>query len=152
MQSTFILYLALLSYAALGQNSSPEKTCDLFLQSISVEKGELVDWELLSSLCTKDAQFRLARQDTLITLDFETFREQSRYSEIGFKESASNRKVELFGSIASIWEEFQAEVLSNGTQFSGMNMYHLIEVKGMWKLTEVIYQVAGPDLPLPSEK
>lgn len=152
MQSTLTLCLALLFHVAASQNPSPENICDLFLQTISVKQGEEVNWKQIEELCVSDVTFRAIGKDGLHSLDLEQFRNSSRYGEVGFKEVARNRNQSIFGSIASVTEEFEAEVISSEFSFEGMNMYHLVEIDGHWKITEIIYQMAGEDLPLPSNR
>ena len=151
MKSTFTLCLALLCSFAMGQNKSPSQVCDLFLNTISVEQGEEVNWELLKQLCVEDVQFRSLQGDSISTLNFKELQEMSVYEKIGFREVAINREQVVFGSIASITEEFQAYIQSKNEQFEGINMYHLVQINGQWKITEVIYQVANEALPLPSK-
>lgn len=152
MQSTLTLCLALLFHVAASQNPSPENICDLFLQTISVKQGEEVNWKQIEELCVSDVIFRAIGKGGLHSLNLEQFRNSSRYSEIGFKEIARNRNQIIFGNIASVTEEFEAEVISSEFRFEGMNMYHLAKIEGHWKITEIIYQMAGEDLPLPSNR
>lgn len=151
MRIFFTLCLVLLLQVLPAQNTSPEKVCDLFLSAISVQQGEKINWDRLRELFTEDAKFRSVSENGAQTLNFDQFKEKSRYEAMGFEEKALKRKLTVFGNMASISEQFEAKISSQGVQFQGINMYHLIKIQDDWKIANVMFQLADKDLPLPSE-
>jgi hypothetical protein len=151
MRSSLLVCLVFLFHALPAQTTSPENVCDLFLSAINVQKGDKVNWTKLQELFIEDAKFRLVAEGRLQSLNFQEFREKSRYEAMGFREKALERKLTVFGNLASVVEQFEAEISSQGIQFQGINMYHLVKVGDAWKITEVIYQLASEELPLPTD-
>ena len=147
------IYLLLFSlHATVFVAQDPiESVCDLFLQGISVDKDQEVNWRVLQSLFTEDAQFVLTVGEGVSTLTFEEFQKATQYSKWGFKEIAKARKVTQFGKIAQVAEIFEASIPNSETQYEGVNMYLMVKEGTDWKIACLTYEVARPDLPTPKD-
>lgn len=128
-----------------------EKVCDLFLQGISVDKGQEVNWEVLQSLFTSNAQFTLTMGEKVKTLSFEDFKSGTQYTKNGFREKAVSRKTTVFGNIAQVAEIFEASIPGSEVRYEGVNMYLMVKDGADWKIAALTYEVSRPGLPTPTD-
>lgn len=134
---------------------SPEAICNALLETISVKKGEPLNWERFHHMLLPSMEFIWTgqRNDTAmaVTITPKQFEERAQYSQHGFKEIALHRVVHHYGQIATVVETYKAFSPLKEAPERGINLYQMVFKENRWWLASLTWQAEEADNPLPAE-
>ena len=131
-----------------------ESVCDGLLETISVEKGDKVDWDRFDYLVLPEIQFivcdnKKGKAQSMV-LDSEKFKKVAPYGKIGFKEVALHRKINQYGNIAHVFEAYSAYVTGEKEEMRGINAYTVVFKEDRWWIANITWMEETPNNPLPA--
>ncbi|NIP77825.1 MAG: hypothetical protein GWM90_00925 [Gemmatimonadetes bacterium] len=119
------------------------------------------DWDRLRALVLPGARFLIARwpgedgrpiQD-LREWDVEGFIRDAKlfYSHEGFWEREIWGRTERFGNVAHRFSSYESRVGSEDSEpvGRGVNSFQLVRFGGRWWIASIVWDVEGPDQPIP---
>ena len=139
-----------------AQNQSIDHVINTLYKSISFSKNQAPDYETFKSLFANNGKLISVKDTSSFSLtpaDYEKMMNQQRNSGSlqAFMESELHRTTEQFGNIAHVFSTYKSEVKNaQGTVTErGINSIQLMQTSKGWKVVSLIWQEAGPNLPLP---
>ena len=69
----------------------------------------------------------------------------------GFTERELGRRVELWGSLATVWSAYDGRTADGSFHERGINSFQLVKVDGRWLVASILWQEATPQQPLPAD-
>lgn len=141
----FILFLTSINCYAQTDSSTfkIEHTIAKLMDLISIEKGETMDTAAIRKLFHPSARFSvLMPGDTNIleSIYLNDFLEMLKdpYYEDGYYEIEVNKKMNIYGNIAHVFQRFYGKDSQGSTEL-GMNSYQLIQLNNKWVILNMLW-------------
>lgn len=142
-----LICLFLSSNGLKGQTHPALQPTEHLLKCISVEKGEVPNWDFFKQQFTEDAVIQLPAMANrpLASLSVERFIETmgKNYSKTGFSETAQDYRLQESGNWALVFQRYKA-AWDKEVRY-GMNIYQLILLNGDWKVRHMTW-LEGKDV------
>ena len=69
----------------------------------------------------------------------------------GFTETELDRRVEVYGNLATVWSSYDGRTASGSFHERGINSFQLVRVDGRWLVASILWQEETPTFPLPAD-
>ncbi|MFA0960970.1 nuclear transport factor 2 family protein [Roseivirga sp. BDSF3-8] len=152
-----VCLLFCLSAKAQNMSLSPAEVAENSLKSLEGLKGVERDWDSFRSYFTPDVRISLLRKSTdgeeeVRHLTLEEFIEKAgaNYLKNGFYEyPVTDPVVHTYGQTAVVWQPYAIKFNMEGEEIMrGINIYHLIQVNGQWRITFLTWEAQNETMPV----
>ena len=161
MYKILVFGLALVLFSSLKPSEvnyqSIESVVNTSLACISGDQGVPRNFELFKTLYHKDAKLCFIQKGDsgkemgALTIDKFTEVSAQSYEAYGFYEAAIKNTIDSFGSIANVFQSYEASVPLKDYKIRGINSYQLVFEKGRWWIINEIYDEEKGDLLIPEK-
>lgn len=140
----------------LQANKTIEGALDEMLRIVNGEKGKTRNWPAFKLLFLPTVKFTVVHDDEnpheSATLDEMIAYMQDDYynNETSYQEKLISRKIDTYNGIAQVFEAVE-HIEPDGTKIKGLNSYHLIKVKGNWKIANIIWTTEADGEKIPEK-
>jgi hypothetical protein len=127
---------------------------------VTVEKGQVTDWEQVRNLFIPEAVIvlRVSKDASQVfdvqgwIDDFVAFNEKARVKERGFSEKIMVLKPRVFRDIANVFVLYEAAITdSDRPPTRGVDSIELIRKNGRWWIAAITNDLPNADNPIPTE-
>jgi hypothetical protein len=166
-----VLLLATVPMTARGQTPAPtpavapaydtaESVVRELYRLVTVEKGQVTDWEQVRNLFLPQAVIALRVSKDASQVfdlqgwidDFVAWDEKARVKERGFYEKIVVLKPRVFRDIANVFVLYEAAIVdSDHPPTKGVDSIELIRKDGRWWITSITNDLPNADNPIPPE-
>ena len=119
---------------------------------ISGPAGQKRDWARMRTLFTPDARLYAVGARGLQGGSLEDYisRNGANLERVGFTERELVGEVQIFGNVAQVWSSYSGTSTDGSVNVRGINSFQLArQPDGRWLVHSILWQAAGPRLPLP---
>ena len=154
--------IAALLFAAAATAPSPASSAELpaidaavrgVYDVISGPAGQKRDFDRMRSMFAPGATMRAIGPKGVRggTVEDYIARNSAILEKEGFTERELSRRVELWGSLATVWSAYDGRTADGSFHERGINSFQLVKVDGRWLVAAILWQEATPEQPLPAE-
>lgn len=121
---------------------------------ISGPPGQKRDFDRMRAMFAPGAQLRVITPDRGIRGgDIEAYIKASGpiLEKEGFTERELNRRVEVYGNLATAWSSYDGRTASGSFHERGINSFQLVKIDGKWLVASILWQEEGKRFPLPKD-
>lgn len=138
-----------------GDEAAVQARIDAVYAVISGPVGEERDWDAMRSMMTENATLTPIGPNgpTPLSVDGYIERSEQILMDSGFHELETGNRIEIFGNLAHVWSAYEGRAGSHDGDIlvTGINSFQLVKIDGEWKVNTILWQPAGPDLPVPAD-
>ena len=121
---------------------------------ISGPPGQKRDFDKMRAMFAPGAQLRVITPNRGIRGgDLEAYIKASGpiLEKEGFTERELNRRVEVYGNLATAWSSYDGRTANGSFHERGINSFQLVKVDGKWLVASILWQEEGKLFPLPKD-
>ena len=122
---------------------------------ISGPVGEQRDWDAMRGMMAPNATLTPIGPNGPVPLSVDDYIERSEkiLMDNGFHEVETGNRIEIYGNLAHVWSAYEGRAGSHDGDIlvTCINSFQLVKIDGDWKVNTILWQPAGPDLPVPAD-
>jgi len=119
---------------------------------ISGPPGQKRDFDSMRSMFAPDATMKAIGPKGLRGGTVEDYikRNAEILEKEGFTERELGRRVEVWGSLATVWSAYDGRTANGSFHERGINSFQLVKVDGKWLVASILWQEETPENRLPA--
>jgi hypothetical protein len=120
---------------------------------ISGPPGQKRDFDRMRSLFAPGATLKAIGPKGLHGGSLEDYISRNRdiLEKKGFTERELDRRVEVWGGLASVWSSYDGRTADGSFRERGINSFQLVKIDDKWLVASILWQEETPSNPLPSD-
>lgn len=120
---------------------------------ISGPPGQKRDWDRMHTLFAPGATLKAIGPKGLRggSLDDYIARNREILEKDGFFEHELNRRLEVWGGLATAWSSYDGHTADGSFHERGINSFELVKIDGKWLVASILWQEETPNVPLPED-